>query len=63
MDDKVTFHYPPPPNASPAAPNDASALSPGSEVSNYPHSLRNNNKYFKIASNTKTPRKKHENWW
>ena len=53
MDDKVTFHYPPNPNASPGTPNDASSLSLVSTVSNYPYYLRNFNKYFKIALDTK----------
>ena len=51
--DKITFHYPPDHNASIAAPNDSSALSPGYIISNSPYSLRNCNQYLKISSNTK----------
>ena len=40
---KVTFPYPPVTNASPAAPNDASAWYPASTVSNFPYSLINCN--------------------
>ena len=53
IDGKVNLHYPPSPQASTAARNDASAQSPVSTVSNSPYSLINCNKYFRIASNAK----------
>ena len=60
MNDKVTFHYPPAPDASPTAPKDYSAQSSDLKVSNYPSSLENCNQYLNIASNTKKT-EKHEN--
>ena len=45
------------PDSSPDAPNNSSAWSPGSIVSNYPYPLKNCNQYFKIASNTKITEK------
>ena len=53
IDYKVTFHYPPCPDISPAAPSDASFQYPGSTVSNSPYSLINKNQYFKISPDTK----------
>ena len=49
INDKFTFHYLPAPNYSPADTNYDSAQSTSSTISNYPHSLRNCNQYFKIS--------------
>ena len=54
MNDKVTFHYPPAPDASPTAPKDYSAQSSDLKVSNYPYSLENCNHYLKLPP---TPKK------
>ena len=45
------------PDASPTAPKYAFSLIPGSKISNYPYLLINCNQYFKIAPDTKKPRK------
>ena len=62
IDDKVTFHFPPAPDASLAAPNNSYAWYPVLTVSNSPYSLKNHNQYFKITPDTKK-QEKHENWW
>ena len=57
IDDKVTFCCFPDPEASLTDPNNNSARSPGSTVSDSPDLLRNSNQYFNISFNTKTPQK------
>ena len=53
IDGKVTFHYPPAPGDSPAAPNNTSSQYPGCTASNSPYPLINRYQYFKTAPDTK----------
>ena len=55
---KLLSAIPVPQTLHPVTPRNASVWSPASTVSNSTPSLRNHNKYFKIAPDTKNPRKK-----